>query len=135
MTETDNIADKQRFFLGKKERLCSEKEIELLFSSGERFIAFPLQVVYRLTDKRETAASVLFSVSKKRFKRAVHRNRIKRLMRERFRLNKHPLYDLLENKEMSISVAFIFVDKEPPDYFLVEKGMLKGIAKLMERLQ
>jgi ribonuclease P protein component, eubacterial len=135
MTEPDNIPLKQRFTLSKKERLCSEKEIETLFSSGERFLSFPLQVVYARTEKKGVEASVLFSVSKKRFKRAVHRNRIKRLMRECFRLNKQPLYELLEGREAGLNIAIIFIDKELPAFELVEKGMIKAIAKLIQQLQ
>ena len=135
MSETDNIPAKQRFTFGKAEHLCLEKEIDRLFLSGERFLAFPLQVVFLSAENGGGVASVLFSVSKKRFKRAVHRNRVKRLMRECFRLNKAPLYELLEEKNMSLSMAFVFIDKELPDYQLVEKGMLKAIDKLMERLR
>ena len=134
MSEPDNIPVKQRFSFGKKEHLCSEKEIEQLFLSGDRFLAFPLQVVYMRTQKKEAEASVLFSVSKKRFKRAVHRNRIKRLMRECFRLNKQPLYELLGSRGETLNVAFIFIDKELPAFELVEKGMVKAIGKLIQQL-
>ena len=135
MSESDNTLHKQRFTLSKEERLCSEKEIETLFSSGERFLSFPLQVVYARTEKKGVEASVLFSVSKKRFKRAVHRNRIKRLMRECFRLNKQPLYELLESREVGLKIAVVFIDKELPAFELVEKGMVKAIEKLIRQLQ
>ena len=135
MSETDNIPAKQRFTFGKAEHLCLEKEIDRLFSSGERFLSFPLQVVYLSSENGVGAVSALFSVSKKRFKRAVHRNRVKRLMRECFRLNKAPLYELLKEKNVSLNVAFVFIDKELPDYKLVEKGMLKTMDKLIERLR
>ena len=135
MSETDNIPVKQRFTFGKAEHLCLEKEIDRLFSSGERFLSFPLQVAYLSNENGRGAVSVLFSVSKKRFKRAVHRNRVKRLMRECFRLNKASLYELLEEKNRSLSIAFVFIDKELPNYQLVEKGMQKAMDKLIERLR
>ena len=135
MPETDNIPAKQRFVFGKTEHLCLEKEIDRLFSSGERFLSFPLQVVYLPVENGGGAVSALFSVSKKRFKRAVHRNRVKRLMRECFRLNRASLCALLKEKKVSLSVAFVFIDKALPDYQLVEKGMLKAMGKLIERLQ
>ena len=80
------------YTLGKKERLNSKTLIERLFLGGSKsFPAFPLRVVYMSVEPVEedmAAASILISVPKKRFKRAVKRNLVKRQVREAYRKNK-----------------------------------------------
>ena len=76
------------YTLGKKERLSSKILIERLFSGGSKsFPAFPLRVVYMPVEpsEQDAAASILISVPKKRFKRAVKRNLVKRQVREAYR--------------------------------------------------
>ncbi len=80
----------------KNQHLCSRKAIEALFGSGNRCIsAFPLRVIYKpveIADSSSEPIQVLFSVSKRRFKHAVDRNRAKRQMREAWRQHRHILY-------------------------------------------
>ncbi len=65
--------------LRKSERLDKKKVIEKMFAGGSRsFSVFPLRVVYLPVEELEVSASILISVSKRRFKRAVKRNRVKR---------------------------------------------------------
>lgn len=71
-----------------------------------------------------------FAVSTKNFKRAVDRNRIKRLGREAFRLNKHVLTLQLEASHQQLQVFFIFTDKKLPDYKLIEPKMQACLKKL-----
>ena len=76
-------------------------------------------------------AQVLFAVSKKRFKRAVDRNRIKRVSREVYRLNKQAhLYDQLTGSEKKIVVSLAYIGKELPEYGFAEKKMLKLLKQL-----
>ena len=77
--------EEKRYTLGKSERLCSKKLVERLFAGGNKsFPAFPLRVVYMPLDIEDEGAevSILVSVPKKRFKRAVKRNLVKRQVRE-----------------------------------------------------
>ena len=76
--------------------------------------AFPLRVVYMPIEKEEETpcVSMLVSVPKRHFKRAVKRNRVKRQVREAYRLNKHVLIDMLADKPYGMVVAFIWLDKE-----------------------
>lgn len=121
----------------KSEKLCSQKSIDRLFAKGESFIAYPLRVVYFLEDENEDSKqlpSVLVSVSKRKFKRAVKRNRVKRLIREAYRLNKQPIADLLKANNKRMDVAFLYLKDELPAYADIEKSILKTINQLSERL-
>lgn len=72
--------------LHKTERLDKKKVIDKMFSGGARsFSVFPLRVVYLSVEELEAPVSILVSVSKRRFKRAVKRNRVKRQIREAYR--------------------------------------------------
>lgn len=124
------------FTFGKSEKLCSRKFIDKLFDRGEAFMAFPLRVQY-LFDllPEEVPAQAMFSVSKRRFKRAVKRNLLKRRMREAYRLNKEPLLAVLKEKNIQTGVAFLFVSKEELDYHAIEKAMKKAIQKLINEVE
>jgi ribonuclease P protein component len=119
----------------KQEHLCGEKRITRLFTQGEAFIAYPLRVVYLIEPKKDTeAASVMVSVPKKRFKRAVKRNRLKRIMREAYRLNKQELAAKLNEKELQIHVAFNYVSDDVLDFVQVEKKMKVALQRLIEKI-
>lgn len=86
-----------KFTLGKKERLKSRKLIGRLYTEGNSVKAFPLRMVYLQTEHRsDFAAQVGVSVPKRNFKKAPDRNRLKRLMRETYRLQKGIVYDHLD---------------------------------------
>ncbi|MDR1714719.1 MAG: ribonuclease P protein component [Prevotella sp.] len=124
--------------LAKEERLCSTKSIDKLFSSGESFIAYPLRIVYFIEDEADIGnqiASILVSVSKKKFKRAVKRNRVKRLVKEAYRLNKGVFQDLLRSEGKRVDIAFLYLKNELPAYAEIEKAILKTVAVLSERLK
>jgi ribonuclease P protein component len=99
------------FSLGKNERLKSRKQIDILFGEGKKINVYPFRLIY----KREAGAMALkagFTVSSKNFPRAVDRNRIKRLTREAYRVQKNELETLvLKNKEQ-IHLFFIYTGKE-----------------------
>lgn len=105
----------------KKEKLKSKKLIEQLFTEGKSVNAFPLRLVYLpSTFKDDMLFKTGVSVSKRNFKRAVDRNRIKRLMREAFRLHKAEYFN-----NMSIPHAFmiLYIGKEKPTFTQVETRM------------
>lgn len=86
-----------KFTLGKKERLKSRKLIGRLYTEGNSVKAFPLRMVYLQTEHRsDFPAQVGVSVPKRNFKKAPDRNRLKRLMRETYRLQKGIVYDHLD---------------------------------------
>ncbi|MDR1881233.1 MAG: ribonuclease P protein component [Prevotella sp.] len=123
--------------LTKGERLCSTKSIDRLFSSGKSFIAYPLRIVYIKEDSiaDKPRISILVSVSKKKFKRAVKRNRIKRLIREAYRLNKSELSSLLGNKGKRLNIAFLYLKNELSDYAEIENAISKTMAILVRKVR
>jgi ribonuclease P protein component len=104
----------RKFTLGKNERLKSRKQIEYLFSEGKKLTLAPFRIHYSL-NKSETA-SLQFGAgaSSRTFKKAVDRNRIKRLMREAYRLQKETLQQKLKDQGSQLCVFFIYTGKEMP---------------------
>ncbi len=125
---------KNQYTLSKDERLYAEKRIEALFAGGSSFIAYPLRVVYMVRENEgegeQPTISILTSVSKKRFKRAVKRNRVKRLIREVYRLNKKDFIDFATQSGKSFDIAFLYLKSELPTYAEIEKAILKTINTL-----
>ncbi len=121
----------------KSERLCSRKAIEALFAGNAKsFSAFPLRVVFLPLDQAgEVPASVMISVSKKRFKRAVKRNRVKRQVREAYRKNKHELWQILTAKQQGLHIAFIYQDKELHPSAEIESKVSYLLRRIVNHLQ
>ena len=119
----------RKFTFPKQERLSWKRHIDLLFANGRSFVAFPLRVIYLPVeeDALSARASVLISVPKKKFKRAVKRNLIKRRMREAYRIHKQELFDALANNRQRMLVAFLYLDKEILPFSEIEKAMQKAL--------
>jgi ribonuclease P protein component len=116
----------------KEERLCNKKLIDELFHSGSSFLCYPFKASWQFIDAPQSfPVQVLFAVSKKRFKRAVDRNLIKRRMREAYRLNKQQyLYDLLTGIDKRIVLSLGFIGKEITASDFTQKKMLKLLSQL-----
>lgn len=118
------------FKFPKKERLCSEIQISDLFQNGESFMSYPVRVVMQVFKPVENPGiQVVISVPKKKLKHAVDRNRVKRLLRETYRLNKQILLEQVIAQEASVRLAFIWVPSEILDYQRVEKKMKEALVK------
>lgn len=112
----------------KSENLKSEKAIQALFSKGKSYNKYPIKVVYTITDDKESTQAG-FSVPKRNFKKAVDRNRIKRQLRETYRLQKH----LIEEKNgKKFALMFLYLSKEIPQYAQLEKAMGKLLKQLTD---
>lgn len=114
--------------LNKNERLKSRKLIDELFAKGNAIDAYPIKLIFKeITAEQSPYAPVLFgvTVSKKRFKRAVDRNLIKRRLRESFRVNKVNLCSHLLAKDKQVCMMAIFISKELLDYQIIETAMIK----------
>ena len=109
------------FTFSKKEKLKSQKLIEHLFSQGKTVVAYPLRLVYiETTFGDDVRAKVGVSVSKRHFKHAVNRNRIKRLMREVYRLNKG---DYFNNSSTQYALMILYIGKDGTDFETINSKM------------
>ena len=119
----------------RKERLRGEIRVDNLFTQGNAFILYPFRIVYMIEPKKEdVSAQVLFSVPKKRFKRAVKRNRLKRQMKEAYRLHKSELIQFLENKNITLQIGFTYVSNDEIAYSQIEKKMIEALQKLQHEI-
>lgn len=134
MSEDNTSSTVSRYCFPKQERLYLKLDIQRLFASGQSFIAYPLRIVYTLEQTEQPArAQVLVSVAKKYFRRANKRNRVKRLIRETYRLNKHLLLEPLEAKGLYAHLAIMCVGKELPTYLEIERAIGKALTRIIER--
>lgn len=119
----------------KSERLVSTKQIETLFGGGHSHSAsvFPVRAVYMQTSETasgEPPVQVLVSVSKRHFKRAVKRNRVKRQIREAYRQNKYIVTDAATKKGCRLYVAFIW----QADHLCPTNEVAKSVKTLLQRM-
>lgn len=121
--------------LHKVERLDKKKIIEKMFAGGSRsFSVFPLRVVYLPVEELEADASILISVSKRRFKRAVKRNRVKRQIREAYRVNKHELLNILVERKCQLAIAFIYLSDQLVESSIIEDRMRIALVRITEKM-
>ncbi len=113
----------KKFTLGKNERLKSKKQTDQLFSEGKKFSLTPFRIFFITNTTESTSHQFGVGVSSKIFKRATDRNRVKRLVREAWRLQKK----LLQSK---LIIFFIYTGKELPEYNQVFEAVGKTIDKL-----
>jgi len=125
----------KQFTLGKNERLKSRKQIEQLFNDGQRFSVSLFRIFYSFQNSNVSVNRRLqagFGASSRNFKTAVDRNRIKRLTREAWRLQKTDLGIKVKEQNLKLDVFFIYTGKELPAYNEVYSGMKKIVSKLLD---
>ncbi|MBX9733169.1 MAG: ribonuclease P protein component [Chitinophagaceae bacterium] len=117
--------------LPKAERLKSRESLEQLFASGKSFSVFPIKVFYQLVEVTTPNIEMAVGVSSRNFKKAVDRNRIKRLLRESYRTQKE-LISIPEGKK--INIFFLYLAKELPEFTTLKKQMQEILQKINERV-
>jgi len=124
------IVIEQRSTFKKEEKLKRRKLIETLFKQGASFPNSPFRVLYFFPEENIAPLQSGFAVSGKHFKKAVDRNRIKRLMREAYRLQKTLLTENLKKQGKFMIVFFIYTGNEISEYKHVESKMLSALKRL-----
>lgn len=106
------------YTLGKRERLKSRKLIEQVFKEGRSYAITPFKVFYTIAHQQANIVPLQFGVgvSSRYFKKAVDRNRIKRLVREGWRLQKNRLQEQLKAESLSLQIFIIYTGREIPAY-------------------
>ena len=126
------------YTLRKSERTCSKIAIDNLFKGGHSrsLSAFPIRVVYLVSDTpQQEQCQIMVSVPKKCFKRAVKRNRVKRQIREAYRLNKAIVTEQMKKHEGKyLTMAFIWRDAELHDTDEIKTKMINLLGRISERL-
>ena len=132
-----------RYTLGRNERLKSRNTIDTLFKEGRSFTIYPFRVLYKLAGelgpgslpemRLDPGLKAGFTVSSRHFRRAVDRNRVKRLMRESWRLQKNELQLKLPGRnDGCLPVFLIYIGKEMPPYEWLFQRMTLVLRKLIQ---
>ena len=122
------------FTFEKNERLKSRKAVQQLFKEGRSFSHYPFRLVWLFMEEQEEPTPVKFAVSvpKRHYRKATQRNRIKRQIREAYRLNKHILYRGLDPEEPQIAFLVIFTGKEPFSTKELKQKMRQMIKRFLK---
>ncbi len=119
---------------GKTERLKSRKRIESLFKTGKRIQVHPLLLIYRLHEELpQPTLQAGVGVRSKQFRKAVDRNRIKRILREAYRLQKEPLRARVLGGQKSLDLFIMYTGQEMPVYADIFTRAGEALRKTMER--
>ena len=126
---------KQSAKFPKKERLCSRKVLDALFTSGESFAMHPVRVVWLETELPEDVpVQVVMSVPKKRVKKAVERNQIKRQMQEAWRMHKWELCDALKAQNKQWALMLIYTGKAPLEHHIAQEKIILILQRLIKTI-
>lgn len=134
----------KQFTLGKNERLKSRKQIEQLFKEGKSFAVTPFRVYFMVNSVPIAIGRSMINgrsrlqfgvgVSNKNFKKAVDRNRIKRLIREAWRLQKNELKEKIDSGNQQMNVFFIYTGKELPEFTVIKDKVAVALKKLLDKI-
>lgn len=120
------------FGFPKNERLTSKKSIDFIFESGSNVFAYPIKAIYSIEtlQPEDIPVQAMFVVPKKKFKRAVDRNAIRRRIREAYRLQKHLLSDWCLQNGKVLRIAFLYISSEQLSYSQIFDATQRVISQL-----
>jgi len=121
------------FEFDRTQRLRSRKKIETLFKQGKGFLIFPISVRYCVKEDNGRI-SVLVSCPKRYQKLAVNRNRVKRLIRESYRLNSQLIKQIAQKNNLNIDFSMTYVDKQIPCFEQIQSVVIHVLERLILEL-
>ena len=118
-----------------KEHLKSKSVIDRLYAEGASVTSYPLRAVFleQSADKQESTAAILISVAKRRFRHAVDRNLMKRRIRDAYRTEKHQFVESLENNNLKMAVAILYIDTKKSSTLFLRKKMGKLLSSILSK--
>lgn len=122
------------FTFSKEERLCSRRLIDRLYADGRRTMAFPYSLQWRKEPALDVPCQVLIVAPKRRFHNAVDRNRVKRLTRECYRHLKPQFFAALQERDLRITLALVYVHNEILGYGKILQKMEKALSQLIQEI-
>lgn len=122
----------KKFTLGKKEKLKSRKIITNLFIQNKNIKLYPIKLVWQITNnENDNRVLVGFSIPKKKIKHAVDRNKIKRQLREAYRLNKQLL---TQNNNTKVYIMFVYISSKKVSYKELEYTIKYLLTRLSDEI-
>jgi ribonuclease P protein component len=129
---------KQKLTFSKKERLSSKILIDEVFEKGKKFKSYPFIATYLTQDSSESnwdsKVKVVITVPKRKVKFANKRNRVRRQIKEAYRLNKSEFYTELEEKNTNLALFLIYIGKEKEEYSFIDKKIKLLLTDLVKQL-
>lgn len=125
-----------RFTLSKAQRLSSLKEITVLYAEGQSLTTGPIRLqwkIYPLEQGTHSAIKAMFGAPKRRFPRAVDRNRIKRQLREYYRLNR-PTLEMQLPAETLFHLAIVYTGNEIPSHDAIQKHCHQALERWLRKI-
>jgi len=119
------MPDKKRNSLKRNKILKSKKDIDTLFTNAQSLSSYPVRVVFLINSEDNSPFKTSFSVSKRKFKKAVDRNKIKRLLREAFRLQQDNISSI-----DGLKMMWMYTGQEIPDFSTVYKATEKLLKEI-----
>ena len=122
--------------LARNERLRGKVRVDNLFTQGKAFIVYPFRIILMEDEiNKGVPVQVLVSVPKKRIKRAVVRNKLKRRMKEAYRIHKAELSDYLLSQKKTWLIGITYVSNDVLPYALIEQKMIEALQKIKAAIQ
>ncbi len=120
----------------KEERLCNIQLIEKLYDNGSYFLVYPFRIIWLSCEANsEFPVQVLISVPKKKFKRAVDRNLLKRRIREIYRIQKSEnLFPFFNERSEKIVLGINYIGNEIAEYASMEKKFNTAMLRLKKNI-
>ena len=121
--------------LYKYDKLCSRTAINHIFQGGKSAICYPLRAAFTIAPLHDTPVQFLITIPKKKIRKAVNRVLLRRRVREAYRLNRSLLTPYLQQNNISLKVAFVYLSDEIADYDTINSKMQALLAKIIASIE